>query len=49
MLVENRHAVSQQAVGKILARNPEGEVARDILLTAAALAGRPARSCLTQS
>jgi len=40
MLVENRHAVSQQAIGKILARNPESEVARDISLTAAACIDR---------
>ena len=41
MLVENRHAVSQQAIGKILARNPEGEVARDIILSATALREGP--------
>jgi len=37
LLAANRQAVRQQAIGKILARNPEGEVARDIILTAAAL------------
>ena len=41
LLVANRQAVRQQAIGKILARNPEGEVARDIILTAAALREGP--------
>src|SRR5208283_5262907 len=37
LLVENRQEVRHQAIGKILARNPEGEVVRDISLTAATL------------
>ena len=41
LLAETRQAVRQQAIGKILARNPEGEVARDIILTAAALREGP--------
>ena len=31
LLAAKRQAVRQQAIGKILARNPEGEVARDII------------------
>ena len=41
LLVANRQEVRQQAIGRILARNLEGEVARDIILTAAALREGP--------
>ena len=41
LLISTRQEVRQQAIGKILARNPEGEVARDIILTAAALGEGP--------
>jgi len=41
LLVANRQEVSQQAIAKILAGHPEGEVARDIILTAATLRERP--------
>src|SRR5208337_4435617 len=41
LLIENRQAVRQQAIGKILARHAEGEVVRDIILTAAALREGP--------
>ena len=41
MLVANRQEVRQQAIGKILAKHPEAEVARDIPLTAAALRAGP--------
>ena len=41
LLVANRQAVRRQAIEKILARNPETEVARDISLTAAALGKGP--------
>ena len=41
LLISTRQEVRQQAIGKILARNPEGEVARDIILTAAALREGP--------
>src|SRR5208337_3142403 len=41
LLVANRQEVSQQAIAKILAAHPEGEVARDIILTAATLRERP--------
>ena len=41
LLIATRQEVRQQAIGKILARNPEGEVARDIILTAAALREGP--------
>jgi predicted RecB family nuclease len=37
LLISNRQEVRQKAIGKILARTPEGEVARDIPLTAATL------------
>ena len=37
LLISNRQEVRQQAIGKILARTPEGELARDIPLTAATL------------
>ena len=37
LLISTRQEVRQQAVGKILARNPDREVARDIPLTAATL------------
>ena len=37
LLIENRQAVQQRAITKILTRNPEGEVVRDISLTAATL------------
>ena len=37
LLAENRQEVRQQAIGKILARRPESEVARDISLTTDAL------------
>jgi hypothetical protein len=37
LLISTRQEVTQQAIGKILARNPEGDVARDVRLTAAAL------------
>ena len=37
LLISTRQEVSQQAIEKILARTPEGEVARDIPLTAATL------------
>jgi len=41
LLISTRQEVRQQAIGKILARNPEGEVARDIILTTAALREGP--------
>ncbi len=41
MLVENRQQLRHQAIGKILARITEGEVARDIILTAATLREGP--------
>ena len=40
MLVANRQEVRQQAIGKILAQHPEGEVARDILSDRRCPAGR---------
>ena len=46
LLVANRREVRQTAIDKILARHPEGEVARDISLTAAALRAGP-HSCWT--
>ncbi len=41
LLISNRKVVRQQAIGKILERNPEGEVARDVALTVAALRTAP--------
>src|SRR4051794_22176908 len=41
LLVENRREVRQTVIGKILSKHPEGEVARDISLTAAALRAGP--------
>jgi predicted RecB family nuclease len=41
LLSSNRQEVRKQAIGKILARHPEREVARDISLTAANLATGP--------
>ena len=41
LLVTNRQEVRQTAIGKILARHPEAEVARNISLTAAALRSGP--------
>ncbi len=41
LLVENRQEVRHRAIGKILARHAEGEVARDIILIAAALREGP--------
>jgi hypothetical protein len=41
LLAENRQEVRQQAIGKILAKHAEGELARDIPLTAAALRAGP--------
>ena len=41
LLVASRQEVRQKALGKILAKHPEAEVARDILLTAAALRAGP--------
>src|SRR5262249_36382521 len=37
LLLANRQEVRQQAIGKILSKHPEDEVARDICMTAAAL------------
>src|SRR5262245_9834820 len=41
LLVANRQEVRQQAIGKILAKHPEAEIARDIPLTVAALRSGP--------
>src|ERR1700719_1548857 len=41
LLVASRQEARQKALGKILAKHPEAEVARDILLTAAALRAGP--------
>jgi predicted RecB family nuclease len=41
MLVANRQEVRQTAIGKILAKHPEADVARDIPLTASALRAGP--------
>src|SRR3954469_15789765 len=41
LLVASRQEARQKAVGKILAKHPGAEVARDILLTAAALRAGP--------
>src|SRR4051794_37143998 len=41
LLVANRQEVRQTAIDKILAKHLEGEVARDITLTAAALRAGP--------
>src|SRR5215468_8590532 len=41
LLSENRQKVRQTAISKILSKHPETEVARDILLTAAALRAGP--------
>jgi predicted RecB family nuclease len=37
LLLSTRQEVRQQSIGKILARNPEGDVTRDVPLTAASL------------
>jgi hypothetical protein len=37
LVISTRQEVTQQAVGKILARIPEGKVLRDVSLTAATL------------
>src|ERR1700733_5809353 len=42
LLIATRQAVQQEAVGKILAKNIPGEVARDIPLTVATLRAGPA-------
>ena len=41
LLISTRQEVRQQAIGKILAKHPEAEVARDIPLTTAALRAGP--------
>ena len=41
LLIASRRAVRQQAIGKLLARYPESDVARDILLSDAALRAGP--------
>ena len=41
LLIASRQEVRQQAIGKILAQHPAAEVARDIILTSAALRAGP--------
>src|SRR5258707_13433682 len=41
LLLSNRQDVRQQAIGKMLSKQPAGEVARDICMNAAALRAGP--------